>query len=35
MTADVIRLSMNLVEQLLIIGFAFAAGFFVGIWVRS
>jgi hypothetical protein len=33
-TADVIRVSMNLVEQLLIVGFAFAAGFFAGIWVR-
>lgn len=29
-----IRVSMNLVELILIVGFAFAAGFFAGAWRR-
>ncbi len=35
MTAEAIRVSMPLVELVLIAGFAFALGFFVGLWVRS
>lgn len=34
MTGEVIRVSMPLLEQVLIIGGAFAAGFFLGICVR-
>jgi hypothetical protein len=34
MIGQSIRVSMPLVEFLLIAGFAFVSGFFVGIWVR-
>lgn len=34
MTAEAIRVSMPLVELVLIIGFSFAVGFFAGVWVR-
>jgi hypothetical protein len=34
-TGETIRVSMSLVEQLLIIGGAFVAGFVVGWWVRG
>jgi hypothetical protein len=29
-----VRVSMNLAELFITVGFSFAAGFFVGIWVR-
>jgi hypothetical protein len=32
--AGVVRISMNLAEFFIAVGFAFAAGFFAGIWVR-
>lgn len=35
MIGEVIRVSMTLVEQLLIIGGAFVIGFFAGWWVRG
>lgn len=35
MIAEAIRLSMPLVEFVLIVGAAFVVGFFVGVWVRG
>lgn len=35
MIAETIRISMNLIEFGLIVGFTFVVGFFVGLWVRS
>lgn len=35
MISDAIRVSMPLVEFVLIVGFTFAIGFFLGVWVRS
>ena len=34
MIGEAIRVSMPLVELVLIIGGSFAAGFFLGVWVR-
>ncbi|TDX03985.1 hypothetical protein EV647_2236 [Kribbella sp. VKM Ac-2566] len=33
MPSDVIRVSMNLVQLLLIVGLSFAVDFFAGLWV--